>query len=248
MIIALASFSSAREPVAPGLHDVVVYDPGKHPRGLPKVEFQRSGDGLTIDIPPAVHVHRFYYSGDKEIQGPIIQGGPTVVVANHPKTQKRLYLDVTLPGGAPRIAYNKKSITYIYPNQRVSIRFSHLPFCEDRVSIKYHSGRGVGRVLAEKTKRLTQHTKGKLKDSQLIQSVTGAASGAGELVVGVGEAAGGAGSKLLQGAGQVLEVIPGVATLKSYAKQRPSREQSRGIEQAAAKKARKASSFLPTNR
>ncbi len=40
---------------------------------------------MKVDIAPTVHVHRYYYSGDKEIQGPIINGGPTVVVAITPK-------------------------------------------------------------------------------------------------------------------------------------------------------------------
>jgi hypothetical protein len=100
------------EPNAIGLHDLVVYDPGVHQQGLPSPQFKKSGKGLTVEIPPAVHVHRYYYSGDKEIQGPLIRGGPTVVVANHPKTGERMYIDVMLPAGAPTIVYNKSGITY----------------------------------------------------------------------------------------------------------------------------------------
>ena len=87
-----------------GLNELVVYDPGTHERGLPAVQLMPNNCGnLGVEIPPAVHVHRYYYNGDKEFQGPIIQGGPTIVVANHPDNPGcTLYIRVNLPSGAPR--------------------------------------------------------------------------------------------------------------------------------------------------
>ena len=84
------SSAIAEHNLSPGLHDIVVYDAGAHAQGLPGINFREAGDGLKVDIPPAVHVHRYYYSGDKEIQGPIVAGGPTIVVAKHPKTGQQI--------------------------------------------------------------------------------------------------------------------------------------------------------------
>ena len=102
---------TAAEPRVGGLDELVIYDPGNHDRGLPAIEFAESPEGIQIEISPATHVHRFYYNGDKEYQGPLLQGGPTVVVANHPRTGKRLYIDVNLPSGAPVIVYDEDSIS-----------------------------------------------------------------------------------------------------------------------------------------
>ena len=135
----------AAETTEAGLNDLVILDPGTHERGLPAVEIKHVEGGREIDIPPKVHVHRYYYSGDKEFQGPIINGGPTVVVANHPKTGERMYIDVVLPAGAPRIAYNKHGITYVYPDKRVAVTFQHFPFDPNKSIVKIHHGQGLGR-------------------------------------------------------------------------------------------------------
>ena len=114
---------TAAEPIASGLNHLAIYDPGTHERGIPAVILEEIGGQLAVDIPPMVHVHRYYYSGDKEIQGPIINGGPTIVVANHPRTGNRMYIDVVLPAGATKVAYNVHGITYVFDEQRVGIHF-----------------------------------------------------------------------------------------------------------------------------
>lgn len=236
------------EPNAVGLHDVVVYDPGVHQRGLPSPQFKQSGKRLTVDIPPAVHVHRYYYSGDKEIQGPLIRGGPTVVVANHPKTGERMYIDVMLPAGAPTIVYNKSGITYVYPNHRVNIHFGSLPLLGDRVVVKQKPGRGWARSLKESHARFTQKTKEKIANSALAQSLKEFSGETGKVLKGATGAATQFGADFVDGAKKGLEIIPGVSTLKGYAKDAPQRKYAAEVRSAAEKKAREQLKFVPTNR
>jgi hypothetical protein len=44
-------------------------------------------------------------------QATIINGGPTIVVANHPHSGGKLYTEAVLSQGAPIVAYNAHSIT-----------------------------------------------------------------------------------------------------------------------------------------
>lgn len=251
-IVLVAAFAlptaSAREPDAPGLNDLVIYDPGTNERGLPGVVLDdREGD-LKIDIPPKVHVHRYYYSGDKEFQGPIIQGGPTIVVANHPKTGERMYVDVVLPAGAPRIAYNKYSITYVYPDQRVCLKFQHFPFNPEKAVVKYHAGQGIGRTIHQVRRHMVSHRKTHLRQSQLAQSFKEAATNTGDLVHGATRSTASAASKLLDGANSVVNLIPGVTPLRSMADQRAEGKKSAEIRGADLLKRRTETPFVPTNR
>ncbi len=241
---------SARQPDAPGLNDLVIYEPGAHERGLPAVQFRSAdrGPGLCVDIPPTVHVHRYYYSGDKEIQGPIMQGGPTVVVASHPKTGERMYVDVMLPAGAPRISYCKSSITYVFPERRVVVHFSRYPFSSDRVIVKYYQGQGIGRKMEAFHGKAKSHVKQHMAKSSSAQSVKQAAADTGKLLVGVKEAVGTLGSKAIDGAKSAVDLIPGVVPLRSMAEDRPKREYEDTVRQAARRKELDATRFVPTNR
>lgn len=240
----------AELPVAPGLNDLVVYEPGVHERGLPAVQFRspQLGRGLCVDIPPAVHIHRYYFSGEREIQGPIIQGGPTVVVANHPKTGERMYIDVMLPAGAPRIAYRKGSITYVFPEQRVVVDFSHFPFSSQRVIVKYHSGRGVGGTLDAWRHHVVDHTKQHIAQSSAFGSLKQVSADTGQLFVGAGEALGSLTSGAMDGAKSAVDLIPGVVPLRSMAEDRPGRQYQDTIRQAARDRELSEIPFVRTNR
>ncbi len=246
----LAVPAAGREPKAPGLHDLVVYEPGIHERGLPAVRFETAADGagLEVEIPPAVHVHRYYYSGDKEIQGPIIQGGPTVVVARHPKTGEQMYVDVVLPAGTPAIAYNKHSIAYVYPERRVSIHFSKFPFSTDRVIVRYHCGQGVGRTVRDVRERVTERARQYASESPLVQSVRETTGDAAELVRGVREGAGTLTSQVLDGAKSAIGGLPGVSTLRGLAEDSPQQRYLSSVRGAAEREARAATDFVPTLR
>lgn len=239
----------ALEPTAQGLHDLVVLDPGAHERGLPAVKLDPAEDGrLTIDIPPAVHVHRYYYSGDKEIQGPIIHGGPTVVVANHPKTGERMYVDVTLPAGAPRIAYNKHGITYVYPDKRVEVMFQGLASNPHRTIVRQKSGKGFRRNVRNARQHLKKHVRESLDNSPMVQSVTETGGEASDFVHGFKVALGDLSTQGGDALRTLSNMVPGVVYIKSLAEQEPQKDYDSLIRQAGIKKARRETPFLPTNR
>ncbi len=133
-------------PVPPSL-EIEVLDPGVDSMGNPAVIV---GDG-TVDIPPVLLVHRYYYSGDRSFQGPMLPGGPSILVFNHPKTGERLYVQAQMMPGAPRVIYTKKGITYQYAKHATMLRFGF----GGKPIIKYRSGlswrQKAGKVLhAEK--------------------------------------------------------------------------------------------------
>lgn len=250
VVCAAARSGFAQEPPAAGLHDLVIYAPGTHERDLPAIRFQPNPETgkQTVEIPPTVHVHRYYYSGDKEIQGPIIQGGPTMVVARHPKTSEQLYIDVMLPAGTPRIAYTKHSITYVYPDRRVAIHFSSRPGRCDRVIVKHHSGQGVARTASEVAQQAKEHTAQRLSESQLVRVLGDTASGAGRVVAGVGGTTGAFATWVADLGGQVLNLVPGMAPLEGLGEEAPQTRYLESIDRAAQRAARAAPDFLPTNR
>lgn len=243
----LAAAARAVEPKVAGMNELAIFLPGTHDRGLPAVRFQpKCGNQLEVDIPPTVHVHRYYYSGDKEFQGPIIQGGPTVVVANHPKTGERMYVNVTLPPGAPKIVHNKQSITYLYADRRVEICFS----CRhpEQVTIKQLSGQGAGRRWHELATSVRTKTHQCLQASPLAHAVAETGRDAGKLVVGAKAAAGSLAAQGIQRVKQAAHALPGVTALESYGEQQAARVQQTVIDNAAARKDRLESKYLPTNR
>jgi hypothetical protein len=242
------SLAAEHEYLSPGLHDLVVYDAGSHELGIPGVNFKDDDGGLAVDIPPAVHVHRYYYSGDKEIQGPIVSGGPVIVVARHPKTGQQMYVDVVLPAGAPRIAYDGDSITYVYPDERVVVHFQHWPLDPTKAVVKYHKGQGIGRVIYAKRQKTRQHVHEALHESALVKSVKETAKGAGQLGLGTHEAAVHFTSSGVDFLKSAVGMVPGVTTLKSLAEQRSERQYSTSIQQAATRQAHQAPDFLRTNR
>ena len=240
--------TEGQEPTAQGLHDLVVYDPGTHERGLPAPEFVPHADGLKVEIAPTIHVHRYYYSGDKEIQGPILAGGQTVIVANHPKTGKRMYIDAVLPSGAPKIAYDKNSITYVYPDKRVSIVFPRMPWNCDEARIVNRNGQGVGRTVQNANQKVVAHVSDGLNSSELVQSGKEVTVETVDLLNGVKTSVGQAGAKGLDGIKTLSNMIPGVTNLKSLKEQQPQREYENTIRNESNKRDRLETPFVETNR
>lgn len=115
-------FRPAAAPVPP-TQEIEILDPGVDPTGKPAVLIRPGLAGQVVDIPPAVIVHRFYYTGDRTFQGPMLPGGPTIVAVNHPATLERVYVPVTMPPGAPRVTYTAHAIRYDYGPQSVTLRF-----------------------------------------------------------------------------------------------------------------------------
>src|SRR5262245_25182228 len=92
--LASATYAGDHRPAVtvPATLEIEVLDPGVDPNGNPAVRLQPGPDGrVQVDIPPVILVHRYYYSGDRSFQGPMLPGGPSIVVANHPVTGERCY-------------------------------------------------------------------------------------------------------------------------------------------------------------
>ena len=233
----------AAEPEEPGLNELVILDPGIDETGLPAVLINHDNE---VEIPPVVHVHRYYYSGNKEYQGPTITGGPTTVVANHPRTSERLYIDVMLPPGTPKIAYNKHSITYVYLDKRVVIQFSRL--FPRKVTIKHLSGRGFRRSFREKSKGFSQklhEARQKSKLAQTIHDVLSERKNIAKGAVGVVETAA---NTVLEKANQAFNLAPGVQLLKSIGQRAEESQAFEQIRQAGLEQTKNATKFIPTIR
>ncbi|HMP78073.1 MAG TPA: hypothetical protein PKD54_01350 [Pirellulaceae bacterium] len=132
-------------PVPPHL-EIEVIDPGVDPVGNPAVRLQDTGTDTTlVDIPPTVLVHRYYYSGDRSFQGPLLPGGPTIVVANHPITGERCYIELQMLPGAPRVLYSGRSIEYDYGSHSTIVRFPK----RGCPTVVYRNGATFSRAVAD---------------------------------------------------------------------------------------------------
>lgn len=229
-----------------GLNDLVILDPDAHDRGLPAVELSGIG-GQEIDIPPTVHVHRYYYSGDKVYQGPILQGGPTIVVASHPKTGERMYIDVVLPAGAPRIAYTKHTISYIYNDRRVEVKFQHFPFDPCVAVVKHHHGKGFTQSLRDTRERVGDRVQERLSSSQVVHSATELGSEGGQFVSGVATSLREISAQGTDTLKTLSNMIPGVVYLKSKAEYKHQQAYERSVEHAQLKNEHHEINFVRTN-
>jgi hypothetical protein len=142
-----AGHPHAAAPVPPTM-EIEVLDPGVDPRGNPAilVETDENG-GKQVNIPPTVLVHRYYYTGDRSFQGPMIPGGPSIIVVHHPRTGERLYVDAQMLPGAPRVTYHHSSIEYEFGENAVMLEFPLLG-CP---KVKYRNGRPLGSRVAAVT-------------------------------------------------------------------------------------------------
>ncbi|MFG0261907.1 MAG: hypothetical protein ACF788_05915 [Novipirellula sp. JB048] len=237
----------AQRTTDPGLNDLVILDPGAHERGLPAVKLSGVGGSKEIDIPPTVHVHRYFYSGDKIYQGPILQGGPTIVVANHPKTGERMYIDVVLPAGAPRIAYTKHSIRYLYNDRRVEIKFQHFPFDPCVAVVKHHHGTGFTQSLRDTRERVGDRVQARIAHSQLVHSATELGSEGGHLVSGVATSLRELTAQGTDSLKTLSNMIPGVVYLKSKSEEKHQQAYESSVEHAQLKKEHHETNFVRTN-
>lgn len=136
-----------RSTVPPTL-EIEVIDPNADPLSRPAVDIVRDENGqMVVDIPPAVLVHRYYYTGDRAFQAQFLPGGPTIVVVNHPKTGERCYIDVQMLPGAPRVIYTDHEIEYDYGERGISVVFGLF----GKPSVKYRNGmtatRRIGKLV-----------------------------------------------------------------------------------------------------
>lgn len=131
------AYAEHRTTNVPPTLEIEVLDPNADPLGRPAVEMARDELGnLTVDIPPVVLVHRYYFTGERSFQAQLLPGGPSIVVVNHPKTGERTYIEVQMPPGAPRVTYTDHTIEYDFGDVGVSVVFGLF----GHPSVKYRSG------------------------------------------------------------------------------------------------------------
>jgi hypothetical protein len=241
--VTLIAEARAAEPQQPGLNQLVILDPEAGENGAPAV--RRADDG-KVEIPATLHVHPYYYSSDMEYQAQILKGGPTVVVASHPKTQKKMYVDVVLPAGAPVIAYNRESITYVYTDHRIEIHFYDL--FPNKVKVRHHHGRGLGRGLRDASNSLKEKVTTGRKQSGLFLELSGAAEGTGKVLKGAGGMAVKATSSLIERGRAIAGLFPGMKALQSISDRIPEEQQKEEIRQAGLEQVKNETKFFPTLR
>ena len=122
-----------RIPVPPA-DEIAVLTPDQDTGQRPFPRVVEGADGLQhVEIAPSVVVHRYYYTGDRSFQGPFLPGGPTVIIAGHPRTGEQISVEARLLPGAPRIHYSRKSIRYDYGGSCITLDFGLLDTPTPRV-------------------------------------------------------------------------------------------------------------------
>jgi len=174
-------------PVPPTL-EIEVLDPNADPLGNPAVIVRDDGYGQSfVDIPPVVLVHRYYYTGDRSFQGPMLPGGPSIVVVNDPRDGQRCYIPVQMLPGAPRVHYSGRKIEYDYGRSGISISFglwgkpkvvyrNSVPAARRAKNVIVGTGKGTARLVeqsglpnlaktsAQGTKNVVVNTKNAVED------------------------------------------------------------------------------------
>lgn len=148
---ASAGEKSRVAPAVSPADELDVLDPQVDSEGKPKSQIVLGSDGRPqLEIAPTVIVHRHYYTGDRDFQGPYLTGGPVVIALRHPVTGEQQYVDLQLPPGAPRIYYRKTHITYVYRDQAITLKLGHAgplgQIGKPAVSIHQTSGKSAGEL------------------------------------------------------------------------------------------------------
>ena|GEM_PF-7094763 len=180
----------------------------------PKV-LERHGRG---DLPP-IHLHRNYFNGVKEYQGPSLPGGLTVLAAHHPESTDRSWeslktVRVVLPAGLPVIVYRRDSITYAYDDRRVMFRFHANEECDIHIVEKRGSGRFLQR-LGGRVKGTGQRIRKRAHEVPLTESVSNNARLVRDTARGAVGIALTLASAWVDKVGQAAEALPGIKTIRS---------------------------------
>lgn len=140
-VLPTAGTAGERPPATvPPTLEIEVLDPGVDPLGNPAIFLEPGRLGqMQVEIPPVVLVHRYYYTGDRSFQGPMLPGGPSIIVAHHPQSGERLYVPVQMMPGAPRVTYTAHSIVFDYGEQGTTVHFGQA----GSHKVKYRTGRTI---------------------------------------------------------------------------------------------------------
>ncbi len=249
------AFRPASAPVPPG-QEIEVLDPNVDPTGKPVVVrtgYQQPPESpfgapvppalqpaQTIDVPPTVLVHKFYYTGDRTFQGPMLAGGPVIVSINHPKTLERVYVPVTLPPGAPRVTYTSDAIRYDFGPQSITLAFGHC----GNPRVRYSQSANASETARKKAVEARENTSSWVQRTGIPQGVQRFKEGTKSTAGAVADRINDAGKFVVGTASSVFEMIPGSQLLKSSPEEKAAREQDR-LQRAADLKPDTLNQFVP---
>jgi hypothetical protein len=192
-LVLLSNTCHAEPPlqVPPG-DELIVLDPRVDPEGKPRAVFIQTEYGQNLEIPPSVIVHRYYYSGDRDFQGPMLPGGNTLVVLKHPYSGEQMSLEVPLSPGAPRIYYRQDKIQYVYPHTTVTLHFGHFTkygiYQEPRIKVTHGKPKAIaGREFVDETKDWIHKTGLPHAAGHVVQGAKGVVHSSAEFVHTTGE-------------------------------------------------------------
>jgi hypothetical protein len=215
----------------PPAQEIEVLDPNADALGNPTVELQRGPQGeLLVDIPRTVLVHKFYYTGDRSFQAQMLPGGPSIVVADHPKTGERCYIDVQMLPGAPRVTYTSREIQYDFGHDAIIVCFG----LRGKPKIVYRHGVPLRVKAARGVKSLGQCTTNLLAESGVCEHAGNAARSAKNAIGNVAHTT-------HDLAGMAVTPIANVAMMTpigSIFQPNPERKRDAAVTRAQAEKAR----------
>jgi hypothetical protein len=201
VVVRVAADDQVRVPPA---DELVVIDPNVDSRNLPVPIFVPNGEGNKgIEIPPVVIVHRYYYTGDRDFQGPMLPGGPTVFVVHHPRTGEQVSVQGMLMPGSPRIRYTKTCVVYEYTDRRISLDFGVCGDAEPRLVIQQDDP--VTDRIQSGVREVRQTTSEFVTASGLTEAAAGLRKRSREAFVGVGQQLNTAGNAVFGRAGRLWD-------------------------------------------
>jgi hypothetical protein len=251
------AFRPAAAPVPP-TQEIEILDPNVDPTGKPAVvrtgfpavpspdspypvlPLPPSVPQQQIDVPPAVLVHKFYYTGDRTFQGPMMPGGPVIVSANHPKTMERTYVPVTLPPGAPRVTYTGDSIRYDYGPQSVTLVFGHC----GNPRVKYSQATNAHETTRKKAATTRTETRSWVERTGIPQGLHRFKESAKSTAGAVADRINDVGKVMADALSNAVQFIPGAQLFQSSPEEKAVREQER-LQRGADTRPNVDGSFVP---
>ncbi len=222
---------AATAPVPP-TQEIELLDPGVDPTGKPAaiVRPDPNNPGLQqVDVPPAILVHKFYYTGDRTFQGPMLPGGPTIAALNHPKTGERTYVNIVLPPGAPKITYSSHAIRYDYGPQSVTLSFGVL--C-GKPTVHYSQATKVGNFTKQTATAAVTGTKNLVQRLGIPQGMQRFGAGAKNAIGTVADHVHDASQMVLLPVVNGLKSLPGAQLLQSTPEAQAEKARDKAARQA----------------